>query len=81
MKEAMCKTETEIPLVTVTLSFMDRDTVLACLKDLAEIKERYAKTALTQEEMVVANAQAKTAQELYDKIYEQKLSHYKEYEF
>lgn len=77
MKELL----TSIPPVTISLNFMERDTVLACLKDLAETKERYAKTTLTQEEMAVANAQAKTAQELYDKIYEQKLSHYKEYGF
>ena len=74
MKEVLIS----IPPVAISLNFMERDTVLACLKDLAELKARYAKTALTQEEMAVANAQAKTAQELYDKIYEQKLSHYKE---
>lgn len=75
----MKEVKTEIQPVTVTLDFIDRDTVLACLKDLTEIKERYAKSALTLEEQTIAEAQAKTAHGLYDKIYEQKLEHFKKY--
>ena len=64
--------ETSLPPITISLNFMERDTLLACLKDLAEIKTRYARNVLTPEEMAIAEAQAQTARDLYDRIYDQK---------
>lgn len=59
--------------VNITLDFMQRDTVLAILKEMTEIKNKLAEVAVSTQEKVYCRKHAEIAKELYDEIYKQKV--------
>ena len=63
--------------VNITLDFMQRDTVLAILKEMTEIKSKLSDIAVSEIEKSYCKKHAEIAKELYDVIYEQKIEEIK----
>ena len=66
--------ETSLPPIKIELNFMERDTLLACLKDTMKMKETAAQAAYTEQEISLLKQQLKIVKELHDRIYEQKMT-------
>lgn len=63
-------------MVSLGLNVIERDTLLALLKDVVKIKQKASETAETEYNQGMYAVQAEIAKQLYDRIYEQKVKEY-----